>query len=61
MKEFNFEVPGYILEELEEYPNVIPFTQTDSLIILVNIARMNDRINDEQAKELKEYIKEKSQ
>ena len=61
MKKFNFEVPGYVLEELEEYKNGIPITQVDNLIILVNMAKMNGRINEEQAKELKEYLKEKSQ
>ena len=54
--------PDYVLDEVEYYFNKIAqgnndcFT-LDNAILLVNMARINNRIDDEQANEIKNSIK----
>lgn len=54
--------PDYVLDEVEYYFNKIGqgkndcFT-LDNAILLVNMARINNRIDDEQANEIKNSIK----
>jgi len=59
MNTLNFEIPSYIKEDLEKYKNNIPLLQEDNLIVLVNLAKLNRRINEQQSKKLKRYIKKR--
>lgn len=59
MNTLNFEIPSYIKEDLEKYKNNIPLLQEDNLIVLVNLAKLNRRINEQQSKKIKRYIKKR--
>ena len=54
--------PFYIMDEVQHYFNKINAGKSDcftldNAILLVNMARVNNRINDEQAEEIKKAIR----
>lgn len=54
--------PFYIMDEVQHYFNKINAGKSDcftldNAILLVNMARVNNRVNDEQAEEIKKAIR----
>ena len=54
--------PYYIMDEVQHYFNKINAGKSDcftldNAILLVNMARVNNRVNDEQAEEIKKAIR----
>lgn len=54
--------PDYVVDEVQYYFNKISQNKPDcftldNAIVLVNIARLNNRVNDEQANNIKEAIR----
>ena len=56
------DTPYYIMDEVQHYFNKINAGKNDcftldNAILLVNMARVNNRVNDEQAEEIKKAIR----